>query len=266
MNERDGAPPDVPPQDAPPHAPLVVANWKLHGSRESLRQWAQDFRREFPAGCGVQAALCPPFVLLREAAELLGGAAMTGAQGLSPHRQGAYTGEVSADMAAEAGCGIAILGHSERRALFGEGDQDIAERALRAAEAGLLPLLCVGESQAERDAGQTEAVVRRQVSALTGHPQAPASLAIAYEPIWAIGSGQAATPEQAEEVCAGIKALCRSHLGREPRTLYGGSTSVDNAPSFAAMPSVDGALVGGASLDGAAFAKLCAAFAPGAPG
>jgi triosephosphate isomerase len=197
---------------------------------------------------GVDVAVCPPFVSLGAAVQALAGTEIAvAAQNVHWDAEGAFTGEVSAAMLLELGVYGAIVGHSERRQHFGETDETTARRAAAALEAGIWVIACVGETEAEREAGETEAVLRRQVSVLEPHDR----LVIAYEPVWAIGTGRTATPELAQEA----HALIRSVL--DVPILYGGSVKPENAADLLAQPDVDGALVGGASLDVESFASIC---------
>ena len=216
---------------------LVAGNWKMHGSRASIAALLDALVSENPrAGC----AVCPPFPYLQQVAERLRGSAIAwGAQNVSEHAQGAYTGEVSAAMLAEFGCRYVIVGHSERRQLFGESDAQAAAKFAAVRAAGMTPILCVGETLAERDAGQTEAVVARQLKAVAFE-----KAVLAYEPVWAIGTGRNATPEQAQAV----HAFLRKKVPSETPILYGGSVKPQNAAAIFAMPDVDGGLIGGASL------------------
>jgi triosephosphate isomerase (TIM) len=226
---------------------LVAGNWKMHGSRESIRALLDDI----VAGAGAAAAhcaVCPPYPYLAQVAERLRGTPIAwGAQNVSEHAPGAYTGEVSAAMLAEFGCRYVIVGHSERRQLFGETDAQVAAKFAAASKAGLTPILCVGETLAERDAGRTTEVVARQLGAV-----AFAGGVVAYEPVWAIGTGRNATPEQAQEV----HAFLRERLPRDTTILYGGSVKPQNAAAIFAMPDVDGGLIGGASLVAADFLAI----------
>jgi len=222
---------------------LVAGNWKMHGSRAANRALVQQIlggKGENRAEC----ALCPPFPYLGEVGEQLRGSRIAlGAQNVSEHAQGAHTGEVSAAMLADVGCRYVIVGHSERRQLYGESDAQVAAKFAAAMRAGLTPILCVGETLAEREAGKTEAVVARQLEeVLKGHDFGRAVLA--YEPVWAIGTGRNATPEQAQQV----HSFLRQRLSSENRILYGGSVKAQNAAAMLAMPDVDGGLIGGASL------------------
>jgi triosephosphate isomerase len=221
---------------------LIAGNWKLFkGPRET-----EEFAAAFSPPEGVEAVIAPPFTSLREA---VAGGLTTFAQNVHWADEGAYTGEVSAAFLKELGVAGAIVGHSERRQLFGETDETTARRADQAFAWGLRVIACVGETEAEREADETEDVLRRQVSALPPHPD----LVVAYEPVWAIGTGKTATPELAQEAHAFIKSLIAAPV------LYGGSVKPENAEELLAQPDVDGALVGGASLDPQSFAAICRA-------
>jgi len=223
---------------------LIAGNWKMFKTQEETRA----FCAAFTPTEGVEAVICPPFTSL-------GAAVYSGltvfAQNVHWEPDGAFTGEISVGMLQELGVAGAIVGHSERRQYFGETDETTARRAAAALAAGLRVIACVGESEQEREAGETEAVLRRQVSALAPHPQ----LVIAYEPVWAIGTGKTATPEIAQEAHAFIKSLLDAPV------LYGGSVKPDNAKVLLSQPAVDGALVGGASLDVESFTAICRAAA-----
>jgi len=217
---------------------VVAGNWKMHGSRASNRELVDALLKELPAG--VECAVCVPFPYLGQVGEWLGGSGLRlGAQNVSEHAQGAYTGEVSAGMLAEFGCRYVIVGHSERRHLYGESDAQAAAKFAAVSRAGMTPILCVGETLEERDAGRTEAVVARQLDAVKFEGGA-----LAYEPVWAIGTGRNATPEQAQEV----HAFLRRRVPAQTAILYGGSVKPQNAAAIFAMPDVDGGLIGGASL------------------
>jgi triosephosphate isomerase (TIM) len=216
---------------------LVAGNWKMHGSRASIATLLDALLKGNP---GSDCAVCPPFPYLAQVAERLRGTAIVwGAQNVSEHAQGAYTGEVSAAMLAEFGCRYVIVGHSERRQLYGESDAQVAAKYAAASAAGMTPILCVGETLAEREAGQTEAVVARQLKAVAFE-----KAVLAYEPVWAIGTGRNATPEQAQAV----HAFLRRKVPSGTPILYGGSVKPQNAAAIFAMPDVDGGLIGGASL------------------
>jgi triosephosphate isomerase len=234
---------------------LVAGNWKMHGSRSANRALLASILKDSVKG--VECAVCVPFPYLGEVAEQLAGSPVAwGAQNVSEHAQGAYTGEVSAAMLLEFGCRYAIVGHSERRQIFGEGDAQVAAKFAAARAAGLTPILCVGETLAEREAGRTEEVVGRQLKVvLEKSPFGEAVLA--YEPVWAIGTGRNATPEQAQAV----HAFLRKQVASATRILYGGSVKPQNAAAIFAMPDVDGGLIGGASLAAEDFLAILKAAA-----
>lgn len=240
---------------------LVVANWKMHGSRAQVGELLEALKAGTPAVQGVAVAVCPPFPYLTQAAGLLAGSDIgLGAQNLAVETAGAYTGEVSGTMLADVGCRYVIVGHSERRSLFGEDSGLVARKYKAAAEQGLVPILCVGEQLAEREAGRTEQVVAAQLDAVLGlcGEAALATALIAYEPVWAIGTGKVATPEQAQAVHAFIRG--RVARGADtPTLLYGGSVKPDNAAGLFAQPDVDGGLIGGASLVAEQFLAICEA-------
>lgn len=246
---------------------LVVANWKMHGSRAENASLIEAIAAQFPSGTRVQCIVCPPFVYLQEVARLLRDAEIPvalGAQDVCAEGQGAYTGEVSAAMLKDVGCGYVIVGHSERRHGFGEGDQLVARKFAAAQAKGLIPILCVGEQLSEREAGRTEEVISRQLDAvleLCG-VEAFTRAVIAYEPCWAIGTGRNATPEQAEEVHRLIRnriAARDARIAGEARILYGGSVKAGNAEELFTQPDVDGGLIGGASLKADEFLAILAA-------
>src|SRR5512134_2148362 len=219
---------------------LVAGNWKMHGSRAANRALLDAVVAGMGEAGPVECAVCVPFPYLGEVAQQLASTRLAwGAQNASEHAQGAYTGEVSAAMLAEFGCRYVLVGHSERRQLYGETDAQVAAKFAAVKAAGMTPILCVGETLAEREAGNTEAVVARQLS-----PVRFADAVLAYEPVWAIGTGRNATPEQAQAV----HAFLRRRVPAETPILYGGSVKPQNAAQIFAMPDVDGGLVGGASL------------------
>ncbi len=234
---------------------LVAGNWKMHGSLEANSSLLQALVAAAPATCDV--AVCVPFPYLAQAQQLLAGSSIAlGAQDCSMHEQGAFTGEVSAGMLREFGCGYVIVGHSERRSLHGEGDAAVAAKAERALAAGLIPIVCVGETLQQREQEQTEAVIGLQLDAvahLLGRHAA--RIVLAYEPVWAIGTGRSASAAQAQQV----HAFMRARLGRRGvdagsvPMLYGGSVKPDNARELFAQPDIDGGLIGGASLKAADF-------------
>jgi triosephosphate isomerase len=239
---------------------LVAGNWKMHGSRASNRTLLDAVVRGIAGLAGAECAVCVPFPYLCEVAEQLRGTTLAwGAQNVSEFAQGAYTGEVSAAMLAESDCRYVIVGHSERRQLFGEKDAQVAGKFVAALGAKLVPILCVGETLAEREAGQTEKVVARQLDEVLAKAGLAAfsEAVVAYEPVWAIGTGRTASPQQAQEV----HAFLRNRLKNETRILYGGSVKPDNAAAIFAMPDVDGGLIGGASLAAQDFLAIMKAAA-----
>ena len=240
---------------------LIVGNWKMNGSHPANAELLAGVLAARPFGCDV--VLCAPFPYLSEVAVALAASEIrSGAQDCSVHEQGAYTGEVSAAMLAEFGCRYVIVGHSERRAYHAEGDQLVADKAKAALARGVTPIVCVGETLAQREAGETEAVVKRQLSAAI-HTLAHCAgeMVVAYEPVWAIGTGRTATPEQAQAVHALLRAQLRAAAPRadEMKILYGGSVKADNAAQLFAQPDIDGGLIGGAALKAADFVAICRA-------
>ncbi len=244
--------------------PLVAGNWKLHGSRESVVALA-DALRDGAENAAVEIAVCPSFVHLAEVgAALRGSAVALGAQDCAAQQQGAFTGEVAAAMLAEYGCRYAIVGHSERRSLFGDSDALVAEKFAAAQRAGLTPILCLGEQLAEREAAATESVLGRQLGAVldTLGVAAFESAVIAYEPVWAIGTGVTASPEQAQAAHAYIRGQLAARdaaVAAGLRILYGGSVKPDNAAQLFACADIDGGLIGGASLVAEDFLNICRA-------
>jgi triosephosphate isomerase (TIM) len=243
--------------------PLIAGNWKMHGSSAFVAEYAAALALpSVPA----QVVLLPPAPYLRElAAAVTPGTVELGVQNVHDQPSGAYTGELSADMARDLGATWTLIGHSERRAFCGETDEIIAAKLLAAQRAGLAVVLCVGETLAERDAGSAEAVVQRQIQTVVDVAGAAAlhAVTIAYEPVWAIGTGRTATPEQAQRMHATVRehlaASCGGDVAAQMRILYGGSVKPDNAGILLAEKDIDGALVGGASLDAASFADIVAA-------
>ena len=227
---------------------LIAGNWKMYKRPSETAEFCVDLKRLLADLEGVDVAVCPPFTSLAVAVQILAGTEIAvAAQNVHWELEGAYTGEISAPMLRELGVYGAIVGHSERRQLFCETDETVAKRTRAALDAGLSVIACVGETEAEREAGETEEVLRRQVSVL----EAEDNLVVAYEPVWAIGTGKTATPEIAQEAHAFIKSLL------DVPVLYGGSVKPDNAAEILAQAAVDGALVGGASLDVESFAAIC---------
>jgi triosephosphate isomerase (TIM) len=235
----------------------------MHGSRASNDALLDALLPSLRTQGGAEVALCPPYPYLQQVGARLAGTALAlGAQNVSEHKQGAFTGEVSAAMLEELGCSYVIVGHSERRQLFGETDAGVARKAKAALACGLVPIICVGESLAERDAGQTLDRVGAQLDAAL-EPQTTEEISrcvIAYEPVWAIGTGRNATPAQAVEVHHFLRGRLAGRLGvetaRSIRILYGGSVKPDNIAALMGAPEIDGALVGGASLTVDSFVRI----------
>lgn len=243
--------------------PLVVGNWKMHGSRDSVAALLGNLVAGATADA-VQMAVCPAYVHLAQALELCADANIAvGAQDCSQATSGAYTGEVSAEMLADLGCDWVILGHSERRAYHNESDELIAAKLAAAVNAGLKPILCVGETRGQREAGEAESVVATQLQGALQGQEIPAGLVVAYEPVWAIGTGLTATPEQAQEMHAFIRRELGQHGvdAQAVRLLYGGSVKPGNAKDLFAQPDIDGALVGGAALVAEDFQAIAEAAA-----
>jgi len=245
--------------------PLVAGNWKMHGTRSENASLLTQLLDRLPEAPAADLMVCPPFVYLQEISRLLKDSDVgLGAQSLCAEPVGAFKGEVSGAMLRDVGCNYVLVGHSERRQFYGENDALVARKFVAAQAAGLVPVLCVGETLDEREGGRTTEVVTRQLDAVLGVSGAGAlhSAVIAYEPVWAIGTGRTATPEQAQEVHAMIRArvaLADARIAGEVRILYGGSVKASNARELFAMPDIDGGLVGGASLKADEFAQICAA-------
>jgi triosephosphate isomerase len=248
--------------------PLIAGNWKMHKTIAEAEAFVGALLPRVSTADGVDVAICPPFLALGAMVDSTRGSrVMVYAQNVHFEDEGAFTGEVSPAMLAELDVHGAIVGHSERRELFGETDRALQLKVPKALEVGLRPILCVGETEAEREAGDTERKLRHQIGEDLEKvsDEQLAEVTIAYEPIWAIGTGLVATPEQAQEACAFVRALvgARSAAAAERvRILYGGSVKPDNAAEILVQPDLDGALVGGASLDPEGFARIVAAAAP----
>ena len=249
--------------------PIVAGNWKMHGSRAENARLIEELLAQMPPQPAAACVVCPPFVYLQESARALRESSLSlGAQDVCADAQGAFTGEVSAAMLKDVGCDYVIVGHSERRLLYRESDQLIARKFGAAQAKGLIPILCVGEQLAEREAGRTREVVARQLDVVLELCGAGAleQGVVAYEPVWAIGTGRTASPEQAQEVHAFIRARIGARDARiaaATRVLYGGSVKAGNAADLFAMPDVDGGLIGGASLKADEFLNILAAAGPG---
>lgn len=242
---------------------LVVANWKMNGSQQANLAWVEAFSGFGDTGC--DTVVCAPHAYLFQMAELLkDSAVLLGAQDVSEYASGAYTGEVSAAMLADIGCRYVIVGHSERRTLFGDTDERVGAKAKAALAADLHPIVCVGETLAERESSQTIRVVARQLNAVIAQVgvEGLSRCTLAYEPVWAIGTGKSATPEIAQQVHAALRtelALHSQELANQVRILYGGSVKPANAASLFAMPDIDGGLIGGAALKAEDFYAICTA-------
>ena len=241
--------------------PVIAGNWKMYKTAREAREAVRALRGLVEGLEGMEIVVCPPFTALSAAVEAAHGSRIAiGAQNCHWEKEGAFTGEVSVPMIAELGCSHVIVGHSERRQLFGETDGSVNRKVGAVLDAGLSCIACIGETLQERDSGQTLQVLERQVrDGLVGRLPSP-RLVIAYEPVWAIGTGKTATPAQAEEAHAFVRDLVAKAAGAATaariRILYGGSVKPDNIATLMAQPDVDGGLVGGASLDPASFAKI----------
>lgn len=245
--------------------PFVAGNWKMHGSRAENAELIEALLIGIPGQTTAEIAVCPPFAYLWEVGRLLKASAVSmGAQSVCAEQVGAFTGEVSAAMLKDIGCKYVIVGHSERRGIYNESDSLVARKFLAVQGQSLTPILCVGETLDERERGSTTQVVSRQLDAVIDLAGIAAfgNAIVAYEPVWAIGTGKNATPEQAQEVHAHIRSVVESRdakIAARLRILYGGSVKASNAREIFAMPDVDGGLVGGASLKAEEFLKICAA-------
>jgi triosephosphate isomerase len=242
---------------------LIAGNWKMHASMAGSRALVEALAAGVPAGARADMLICPPAPYLLAARQWLGRSPVRlGAQNVSEHVEfGAYTGEMSGAMLAEVGCSHVIVGHSERRSLYGETDDVVAAKFKAAQAAGLTPIVCVGETLDEREAGRTADVVSRQVNAVLDAAGVDAfgEAVVAYEPVWAIGTGKTASPEQAQEVHAAIRAMIAARnatIAAGTLILYGGSMKANNAGQLLAMADIDGGLVGGASLDASQFLEI----------
>jgi len=242
---------------------LVMGNWKMHGNLAENAALLGGLVAGAQRAGAARLAVCVPFPYLAQARQALDGTAISwGAQDVSVHERGAYTGEVSAAMLADLGVTWALCGHSERRALHGESSAVVAAKAAAALGAGLTPVVCVGETLSDRDAGDAECVIGDQLDpVLALGAEALGRMVIAYEPVWAIGTGRTATPEQAQAVHAFIRAALARHGAQQTPILYGGSVKAANAAALFAQPDIDGALVGGASLVADEFLNIAAAAA-----
>lgn len=245
--------------------PLVAGNWKLNGNKQFVDNLLQGILDGLQDVKKAEVAVCAPYIYIPQVADSLKNSSIKyGAQNVSEYESGAYTGEISAPMLQEFGCNYAIVGHSERRSIYGESDQQVANKFVAAQKAGIRPILCVGELLEERESGETEAVVARQLDAVveTAGIDSLKDAVIAYEPVWAIGTGKTASPEQAQEVHAFIRQRLANNsveVADLVQILYGGSVKADNAQSLFAQADIDGGLIGGASLDAKDFLSICCA-------
>jgi len=240
---------------------LVVGNWKMNGGLKQNDALLASLRSDWDAPAGRRLAVCVPFPYLWQAQAALSGSTIAwGAQNVSERAAGAFTGEVSAAMIAEFGCRYAIVGHSERRTLYGETDAVVAAKAAAVIAGGLTPIVCVGETLPERDAGATESVVMQQLEAVIGALGAGVSaIVVAYEPVWAIGTGRTATPQQAQDVHRLLHSRLAEAGAADVLVLYGGSVKADNAKALFACADIDGGLIGGASLKADEFLAIARA-------
>jgi triosephosphate isomerase len=237
----------------------IVGNWKMNGSREQISSFTGEFLKGLVPSKIVRVGICPPFPFLSFLAERLAGSSvLLGAQNVHPKPSGAFTGEVAAPMLADCGVATCLVGHSERRQFFHETDALIREKLAALWQAAIVPILCVGESLAERESGRQQTVVQSQLDgALKGASIPPGRLVVAYEPVWAIGTGKTATPQQAQEMHAFIRKWLQANApGHEIPIQYGGSVTPENAATLLSQPDINGALVGGASLKAAPFLAI----------
>lgn len=246
---------------------LVAGNWKMNGDSATNAELVADILAAVPVSDNVRLLLCPPFPYISAvAAQIAGSKVSLGAQNVSEHSGGAHTGEVAAAMLRDIGCSYVIVGHSERRTLYGETSAQVANKFQAVLDAGMTPILCIGETLQEREAGRTNAVTEEQLDAVLGTSGIAAfgSAVIAYEPVWAIGTGKTASPEQAQDVHRHIRAVLEKQdraVAATVQILYGGSMKGDNAAGLIAMQDIDGGLVGGASLQAADFLAIAGAAA-----
>jgi len=245
--------------------PIIAGNWKMNGSRESIKALLDGIKAGIGEVKSAEVAVCAPFVYLADVQAQLDGTPIAwGAQNVSKEASGAFTGEIATSMLLDFGCSYAIVGHSERRSLYGETDELVAEKFEVVRQAGLKPILCIGETLEEREKGVTTDVCARQLNAVIEHSGVEALVdgVIAYEPVWAIGTGKTATPEQAQETHAAIRQLVaekNADVAAKVRIQYGGSMNAGNAAELLAMEDIDGGLIGGASLKADDFLAICKA-------
>jgi triosephosphate isomerase len=241
---------------------LIAGNWKMNGSMDSIHDLINGIKAGLGEVSNADLAVCPPAIYLMKVQGLIDGAAIAlGSQNVCDQASGAYTGEIAPSMLKEAGCKYAIIGHSERRTLYGESDELVAKRFAMAVESGITPILCIGETLEERESGVTEDVVSRQLDAVIDSQgiEALGKCVIAYEPVWASGTGKTASPEQAQEVHAAIRgklSALNADVASKVQILYGGSMNAGNAKELLAQPDIDGGLIGGASLKAEDFLAI----------
>lgn len=245
----------------PPKKPLLVANWKMNGSAQFNSDWVAQFNA-LPRVSGVEIAICPPHIYIAQVGALLKDTGIhVGAQNLNENSNGAFTGEISANMLSDCNCRYVIVGHSERRNFFLEDGKMIGRKMIRAMNSGIIPILCVGETYAQREANKTKGVIRQQLDAVFGvMGDVGEEFVVAYEPIWAIGGNKSATPEEACKVCDFIHNLLSDTAGEygiRARVLYGGSVNRDNAQALFLQRGIDGGLIGGAALNTETFHFIC---------
>jgi len=244
---------------------MVAGNWKMNGNRAEAAELVNGILEGMGDVVDAEVAVCPPYILIPEVAQRIRDSAVRlGAQNLNVHASGAHTGEISGPMLRDFGCVYCIVGHSERRAIYGESSSDVAAKFEAAQNHGLVPVLCVGETLDQREDDATEAVIAEQLQAVLSRSGVEGfrDAVIAYEPVWAIGTGRTATPQQAQAVHAYIRGLLASHdkgIASNVRILYGGSVKGDNAADLFAEPDIDGGLIGGASLKSEEFLTICRA-------
>ena len=244
---------------------LVAGNWKLNGSKETTKQLLEGILGGMGNVKNTEVAVCPPYIYIPQVAEQLRGSQVAwGGQNMCAQESGAYTGEISVQMLKEYGCKYVIIGHSERRAIYSESDQDIAEKFVAAIDSGLIPILCVGELLEQREADETENVIAKQINAVLSVAgiEKFAHSVIAYELVWVIGTGKTATPQQAQDVHQFIRDMLQkenAEVAQNIQILYGGSVKSDNAKELFAKTDIDGGLIGGASLTADSFLGICTA-------
>lgn len=240
---------------------FIIGNWKMHGSKASVKELLTTLKSKIEPNPNVEMVVCPPYVFIDQVQELLLKSPIAwAAQNMASEKEGAFTGEISGGMLREFGCRYVLLGHSERRTLNGETDEKIAKKFKLAIELGITPILCIGETFVQREAGQTQAVLEKQIKCISDSDEVLSRpWILAYEPVWAIGTGVSASPEQAQEVHLFLREQLKSEhpdLAQKLPILYGGSVKLDSARALFQMPDIDGGLIGGASLNAQEFLKI----------